>query len=196
MRKKYVPMSKGVLCSPRTDGQTDIHTDTQTDRHECEYRGHPFRVSGIFPSTYHQGSVQYHFSMKPPPHTFSLFVDTPNLPLGVILYLNSPYAIYQYIEKQSPLNPFPSHPFHPCVSPLICILVLQYTGYYNFPVMHTTPQYHSTPGTIMFQKCTPPLGIIVPQVLYVFLKKRHHPPGYYPAYAPYIQYPPPPCIGM
>ena len=24
-----------------------------------EYRGHPFRVSGIFPSTYHQGSVQY-----------------------------------------------------------------------------------------------------------------------------------------
>ena len=72
--------------------------------------------------------------------------------------LNSPYAIYQYIEQQSPLNSFPSHPFYPCVSPLICILVLQYTGYYNFPVMHTTPQYHSTPGTIMFQKCTPPLG--------------------------------------
>ena len=34
-------------------------TDRQTDRHESEYRGHPFRVSGIFPSTYHQGSVQY-----------------------------------------------------------------------------------------------------------------------------------------
>ena len=31
----------------------------QTDRHESEYRGHPFRVSGIFPSTYHQGAVQY-----------------------------------------------------------------------------------------------------------------------------------------
>ena len=28
----------------------------QTDRHG--YRGHPFRVPGIFPSTYHQGSVQ------------------------------------------------------------------------------------------------------------------------------------------
>ena len=33
----------------------------RTDRHtwvESEYRGHPFRDSGIFPSTYHQGSVQ------------------------------------------------------------------------------------------------------------------------------------------
>ena len=34
-----------------------VQTDTQT--HESEYRGHPFRVSGILPSTYHQGSVQY-----------------------------------------------------------------------------------------------------------------------------------------
>ena len=33
-------------------------TDTQTDRHQSEYRGHPFRVSGIFPSTFHQGSAQ------------------------------------------------------------------------------------------------------------------------------------------
>ena len=38
--------------------QTDTQTDTQTDRHESEYIGHPFRVSGIFPSTYQQGSVQ------------------------------------------------------------------------------------------------------------------------------------------
>ena len=29
-----------------------------TDGHESDYRGHPFRVSGIFPSTYHQGSAQ------------------------------------------------------------------------------------------------------------------------------------------
>ena len=36
-----------------------VQTDGHTDRHESEYRGHPFRVSGIFPSTYHQGSVQY-----------------------------------------------------------------------------------------------------------------------------------------
>ena len=35
--------------------KTDGHTDTQ----ESEYRGHTFRVSGIFPSTYHQGSVQH-----------------------------------------------------------------------------------------------------------------------------------------
>ena len=33
-----------------------VQTDTQTDKHESEYKGHPFRVSGIFPSTYHQGS--------------------------------------------------------------------------------------------------------------------------------------------
>ena len=35
-----------------------VQTHRQTHRHESEYRGHPFRVSGIFPSTYHQGSVQ------------------------------------------------------------------------------------------------------------------------------------------
>ena len=33
-------------------------TDRHTDRHESEYRGHPFRLSGMFPSTYHQGWVQ------------------------------------------------------------------------------------------------------------------------------------------
>ena len=33
-----------------------IHRHTHI--HESEYRGHPFRVSGIFPSTYHQGSIQ------------------------------------------------------------------------------------------------------------------------------------------
>ena len=32
---------------------------THTDTHESENRGHPFGVSAIFPSTYHQGSVQY-----------------------------------------------------------------------------------------------------------------------------------------
>ena len=33
-------------------------TDGHTDRHESDYCGHPFRVSGVFPSTYHQGSAQ------------------------------------------------------------------------------------------------------------------------------------------
>ena len=37
-------------CSPRTD--------RQTGRHKNDYCGHPFRVSGVFPSTYHQGSAQ------------------------------------------------------------------------------------------------------------------------------------------
>ena len=36
-----------------TDTQTHTHTQRQID-----YWGHPFRVSGFFPSTYHQGSVQ------------------------------------------------------------------------------------------------------------------------------------------
>ena len=44
--KNQVPRSKGVLCS------------LVTHRHESEYSGHPFRVSGIYPSTYHQGSIQ------------------------------------------------------------------------------------------------------------------------------------------
>ena len=48
--KKLIPRPKGVLCS--------LVTDRHTDTHESENRGHPFRVSGIFPSTYHQGSVQ------------------------------------------------------------------------------------------------------------------------------------------
>ena len=49
--KNYVPRSKGVLCSSRADRQTHIQTDTKV-------KGHPFMVSGIFPSTCHQGSVQ------------------------------------------------------------------------------------------------------------------------------------------
>ena len=40
----------------RTNGQTHRLTDT----HERDYWGHPFRVSGVFPSTYHQGSAQYY----------------------------------------------------------------------------------------------------------------------------------------
>ena len=32
----------------------------QTDRHNSEYRRHPFRVSGIFPSTSHQGSHHWY----------------------------------------------------------------------------------------------------------------------------------------
>ena len=30
----------------------------ETDTHESDYCGHPFRVSRVFPSTYHQGSAQ------------------------------------------------------------------------------------------------------------------------------------------
>ena len=34
------------------------------DRHESEYRGHHFRVSRFFPSTYHQGSVKKMLTQK------------------------------------------------------------------------------------------------------------------------------------
>ena len=45
-------MSKGVLCRPFTD------------RHKSEYRGHLFRVSGIFPSTYNQDLYnELHFQL-------------------------------------------------------------------------------------------------------------------------------------
>ena len=37
----------------RTDTQTCTQTDTQN-----YYCGHPFGVSGFYPSTYHQGSAQ------------------------------------------------------------------------------------------------------------------------------------------
>ena len=42
-KKSFFLMSQGSL-NPKT--------------HENEYRGYPLRVSGFFPSTYHQGSVQ------------------------------------------------------------------------------------------------------------------------------------------
>ena len=43
-----------MLCSPRADTQTDTQTDRQTDTKVNTED----TLSGIFPSTYHQGSVQ------------------------------------------------------------------------------------------------------------------------------------------
>ena len=53
--QKLWPTGRG-----HTDTRTHTQTDRQTDTHESENRGHPFRVSGFFPSTYHQGSAQQH----------------------------------------------------------------------------------------------------------------------------------------
>ena len=36
-----------MLGSSHTDGQRDKQIDRQT--HECQYRGHPFKLSGFFP---------------------------------------------------------------------------------------------------------------------------------------------------
>ena len=43
----------------QTHRQTGTQTYRHTDTHESDCCGHPFRVSGVFPSTYHQGSAQY-----------------------------------------------------------------------------------------------------------------------------------------
>ena len=56
------------VARPQTHRHTHRQTDTQSD-----YWGHPFRVSGFFPSTYHQGSAQLHlapifFSLKKVTH--------------------------------------------------------------------------------------------------------------------------------
>ena len=54
--------------------QTDTHTDTQSD-----YWGHPFRVSGFFPSTYHQGSAQqFTFAEEVDILTLNLLLDWSN----------------------------------------------------------------------------------------------------------------------
>ena len=41
----------------------NVHKKCKNENFEkqkkCDYCGHPFRVSGFFPSTYHQGSTQY-----------------------------------------------------------------------------------------------------------------------------------------
>ena len=63
-KMRFFLMSQGSLDPKiRFIGQkvcsvTCVQTDRQTHRHESEYTGHPFRVLGFFPSTYHQGSVQ------------------------------------------------------------------------------------------------------------------------------------------
>ena len=47
-----------IKTHTHTDRHTHRQTDTQTDTYESDYRGNPFRVSGVFPSTYHQRSAQ------------------------------------------------------------------------------------------------------------------------------------------
>ena len=55
----------------------------QTDRHEIDYCGHHFRVSGVFPSTYHQRSAQYmvfsYLFDKVPPCSSVLRITFPGL---------------------------------------------------------------------------------------------------------------------
>ena len=53
--KKQVPRSQIVLFSQRGDTHTHSHTKVKTE----DTLSASLRVSGLFPSTYHQGSVQY-----------------------------------------------------------------------------------------------------------------------------------------
>ena len=62
-KKKYVSFSCPKDHSTKKLGSQVKRCDLQpangrTDTHESENRGHPFRVSGVFPSTYDQGSAQ------------------------------------------------------------------------------------------------------------------------------------------
>ena len=62
-KNSFFLMSQGSLNPKKIFSQkacfvTRPQIDTHTDTHESEYRGNPFRVSGMFPSTCHQGSVQ------------------------------------------------------------------------------------------------------------------------------------------
>ena len=70
-KMRFFLMSQGSLdpkirfLGQKVSSVAWTQTDTQTDRHESEYRGQPFRVSGIFSSTYHRGSVQYRSVQSP-----------------------------------------------------------------------------------------------------------------------------------
>ena len=67
-KMRFFLMSQGSLNPKiRFQGQkvwpvARSQTDGRTDIHEREYRGHPFNVSEVCPSTNHQGSV--HESLK------------------------------------------------------------------------------------------------------------------------------------
>ena len=47
-----------LFACPSMSRQTHRQADRQRDTQDSGDRGHPFRVSGLFPSTYHQGAVQ------------------------------------------------------------------------------------------------------------------------------------------
>ena len=57
--KNQVPRSNDVPYRLFTDGRTDGHTHTHR---QSDYCGHLFRVSGFFPSIYHQGLAQFTFT--------------------------------------------------------------------------------------------------------------------------------------
>ena len=84
IKKKKVPRAKGGLCSPRTDRHKHI---------QSEYRGHPFRVLGMFPSTYHQGSVQY----------YTVTYNTRSHKC-IITYKTQLHTIHGHIQYQGPRN--------------------------------------------------------------------------------------------
>ena len=76
---RFIGQKVCSVARVHTDTQTHRQTHRQTDRHESEYRGHPFRVSGIFPSTYHQGSVQYGTNLVMNEHVSGYFTHRSKL---------------------------------------------------------------------------------------------------------------------
>ena len=58
-KKRFLGQKMCSVVRLWTHRHTDRHADTQTDTHESDYCGYPFKVSGVFPLTDHQGSAQH-----------------------------------------------------------------------------------------------------------------------------------------
>ena len=69
-------------------------TDTQTNTHESKNRGHLFRVSGVFPSTYHQGSAQYCIDLRPMTNYFGRWISVVSHPVLIQLWNQRDLALW------------------------------------------------------------------------------------------------------
>ena len=85
VKMKISKSKKCVSFSYPTDPATQKFDSQQTDRHESDYCGHPFRVSGVFPSTCHQGLAQKCSSFFLFRHVFSGDGELSNLQINFSL---------------------------------------------------------------------------------------------------------------
>ena len=96
LSKKVCPAARG-----RTDGQTHRQTDT----HESDYWMHPFRVSGVFPSTYHQRSDQKNdFSWYPNTSKKNLLIWIKHISEKIPLYSPLLIKVFKKMKKWQSLK--------------------------------------------------------------------------------------------